>query len=301
MRVTLAQLEAFYWAARLGKFHEAARHLHVAQPTISLRIRDLEDALGVRLFDRIRRDVRLTGDGEVLLELASTILTDVRKVHERLGAPGTVQGVLRAGMPENFALACLPELLRRLRTDYPKLKLELAIGTSSRLLHELEERRIDLAVVTNPQAVEELQFVPLGNHRMVWAAGPGFDLKSTISPGDIRGLPVISNPAPEPQYRMIVEWFRSDGLSPLSISTCTSVAVISELVAANVGLSLLPLSLIRPLADMGRVRILAARPAPATAQVFCAFHASERGANIDALLRAIHEVVGRTAFTRQGG
>jgi DNA-binding transcriptional LysR family regulator len=134
---------------------------------------------------------------------------------------------------------------------------------------------------------------------MVWTAGWDFDLKSTIAPGDLRGLPVISNPAPEPQHRMIMEWFRSDGFFPLSISTCTSVAVISELVAANVGLSLLPVSLIRPLAENGRVRILGARPATPLARIFCAFHASDRGANIDAILRSIHVIVRRVAFAEQ--
>jgi hypothetical protein len=80
---------------------------------------------------------------------------------------------------------------------------------------------------------------------------------------------VISNPAPEPQYRMIAEWFRSVGLTPLAISKCTSVPVIAELVPASVGLSLLTRS---TAGARKKVKILIARPAPPVAEVFCAFH-----------------------------
>jgi DNA-binding transcriptional LysR family regulator len=53
---------------------------------------------------------------------------------------------MRVGMSENFALTCLPALLRLLRKEHPRLRLELAIGTSSRLSRDVEERKIDLAV-----------------------------------------------------------------------------------------------------------------------------------------------------------
>jgi DNA-binding transcriptional LysR family regulator len=293
MRFTLAQLEAFYWIARLGKFQDAARQLNLAQPTVSLRIRDLERALGVSLFDRLGRDVRLTNEGEVLLELSSTILAESRKIHERLGAADAVQGVLRLGLPENFAIVCLPEFMRIAGRDYGRLRIELAIGTSASLSGALEERRIDAAIVSNPQMIPEMQYVPLGEHRMSWAAGTDFDLKQWVSPGDLRGLPIISNPAPEPQYLMILEWFRRAGLAPLAISTCTSVAVIAELVAAGVGVSLLPLSLIRAHVDAGRIRPLRSRPPAPSVRMFFSYHASDSGSNIAAVLRIVRAVVGR--------
>ena len=58
--MTLRQLEAFYWIARLGSFHAAARHLHVAQPSVSARVRELERHLGVPLFERSGRGLRPT-------------------------------------------------------------------------------------------------------------------------------------------------------------------------------------------------------------------------------------------------
>jgi DNA-binding transcriptional LysR family regulator len=299
MRFTLAQLEAFYWIARLGKFQEAARQLNITQPTISLRIRDLEQTLGASLFERVGRQVRLTNEGEVLLDLSSTILAESRKIQERLGAADAVQGVFRLGLPENFAIVCLPEFMRIAGRDYDRLRIEFAIGTSVSLASALDERRIDAAVVTNPQSTEGLQCVPLGEHQMFWAAGREFELKEPISPGDIRGLPIIANPQPEPQYLMIKEWFRSAGLAPLAISTCTSVSVIVELVANGVGLSLLPMSLMRAPIEAGRLQVLRSRPSPPQAHMFFCYHASEGGSNIAAVLRTVRAVIGKLPVTAE--
>ena len=74
MRATLNQLEAFYWIARLGGFHAAATRLNLTQPTVSLRIRGLEEALGVRLFERAGRQAGLTTEGRHLLPQAERMI-----------------------------------------------------------------------------------------------------------------------------------------------------------------------------------------------------------------------------------
>jgi DNA-binding transcriptional LysR family regulator len=273
-------------------------------PTISYlpylprhRIRQLLDVLrthfGVRLFDRLGRNVRLTGEGEVLLELASTILANTWKISERVGALGIVQGVVRFGLPETFALACLPELMRSLGRDYPGLRVELAIGTSSTLLRDLEDRRLEVAILSNPRENPRLRMIPLGQHEMVWAASPDLETRPPIRPGDIRAAPIISNPYPSPQYLMIMEWFRSAGLAPLRLSFCTSVTVIAELVAAGVAISILPRPLIQAQVEAGRLRVVPARPAPPCSRLYAAYRAADGNANVDAVIRAIREVLER--------
>ncbi len=186
MRFTLAQLEAFYWIAQLGKFQDAARHLNLTQPTISLRIRSLERTLGVTLFERAGRDARLTRDGGALLELARSVLSETWRIPETIGGK-IVRGTFKLGVPENFARVCLSELLRVLRRDHSELTLELSIGTSGNLSRELEEHRLSAAILSNPHTVgaRDLQFVPLGKHPMVWASGLDFEMKRTVKPADI--------------------------------------------------------------------------------------------------------------------
>lgn len=291
LRFTLAQLEAFYWIGRLGRFQFAARQLNLAQPTISLRIRELERSLGTSLLERAGRNVRLTNEGEILLELSSSILQEAHKINESVGAAGVVQGTFRLGLPEFFAITCLPDLLRNLGRDHERLRVELAIGTSANLARELEERRLDAAIVTNPQMSPGLQYSLLAENQMVWAASSSQQLKEPVGAGDICGFPIFTNPRPEPQYQMIVDWFSAAGLAPLNLSICTSVAVTAELVASGVGMSLLPLSLVQPHVTAGRIQLLALRqPIPAGRLFFC-YHASDSGSNVTAVHRAVRDVM----------
>lgn len=291
LRFTLAQLEAFYWIARLGRFQLAARQLNLAQPTISLRIRELERALGTTLLERAGREVRLTNEGETLLELGSSILQEAHKINESVGAAGVVQGVFRLGLPESFAINCLPDLLRNLARDHDRLRVELAIGTSANLARELDERRLDAAIVTNPHMLPGLQYALLAEGQMVWAASSSLQLRQPVGPADIRGFPIFTNPRPEPQYQMIVDWFGAAGLAPLNLSVCTSVAVTAELVASGVGLSMMPLSLVRQHVKAGRIQILSLRQPVPNGKLFFCYHASDAGSNIAAVHRGVRDVM----------
>ncbi len=74
-KFSLAQLEAFLWICRLGTFHAAAERLNLTQPTVSLRIRELESALGARLFERRGNGMRLSAEGTILLRYAERAWT----------------------------------------------------------------------------------------------------------------------------------------------------------------------------------------------------------------------------------
>jgi DNA-binding transcriptional LysR family regulator len=296
MRITFAQLEAFYWISRLGSFREAGRYLHLAQPTISLRIRDLEEALGQRLFDRIGRQLRLTNDGEALLDATATVLTQIRQISERVGSAHAVGGIVRLGVPETFALVCLPTLLQRLGERHPSLRVELDIGTSSALADDLIARRIDVAFVADPMMDPRIRQTMLGKHRMVWAAAPSLVGSSTVRPSDLRAVPVISNPAPTPQYRILTDWFRSQGMMPLRHSFCNSVIVIAHLVRAGVAASILPVSMIKDEVEAGRIVILQAQPDLPPSIMYACHPASEGTANIDAVIRATTDVLDSVHF-----
>src|SRR5262245_7305843 len=117
MRLTLAQLEAFFWAVELGSVQAAARHLHLAQPTVSLRLRGLEQALGVQVFEKAGRGLRPTASGLGLLDRAKTVLREVDRIREPLRQT-PVAGVVRVAVAEGLAMVCLAPLVRLLREDY---------------------------------------------------------------------------------------------------------------------------------------------------------------------------------------
>src|SRR5579872_5461163 len=114
MRASLVQLETFFWVARLGSFHAAARHLRVTQPTISARIRELEEILAVTLFDRVRRRAEITPAARDILRETRQIIALADKIERRLQARDSMRGLLRLGAVESVAMIALPELLSRL-------------------------------------------------------------------------------------------------------------------------------------------------------------------------------------------
>jgi len=298
MKITLAQLEAFYWVVRLGSVQEAARQLNVAQPTVSLRIRDLETSIGAKVFQRVGRTLRANHTGEALLVHARGILDEVSRIRERLGSGGEISGVLRIGVSETFALVCLPSLLKIVRTLHPLLRIELSVATSFELEEEIRNHRMDLAFLVDPRDNPGLRLVPLGIQETTWAASPEWGLGPVIRPADIRRLPILTNAFPSAMYRRVTEWFRTDGIEPANLDICTSVMVIVHLVAAGVAIGFLPEKMIEAQCAEGRIRRLESRPAMGEATVFAAYRRDDTSPAIDAVMRATHRVLSQVSFLR---
>jgi DNA-binding transcriptional LysR family regulator len=297
MKPTLAQLEAFFWVARLGSVQKAAGQLNLAQPTVSLRLRDLERVVGQRLFERSGRGLRLDQEAGALLQHASAILGEMEKIRERMGAE-EIAGVVRMGVPETFALVGLPALLRTLARIHPALRLELVVATSVELEREVRDHRLDLAFAVNPIGDPGLRMLPLGIQETFWAAAPGWGLGPTVRPVDLRPLPILTNPHPSAMYRQIVDWFGVAGLEPLRLDLCTSVTVIAHLVAAGVAVGFLPRKMIERELEAGSLQTLTGRPAVDPARVYALFRVSDGNARIDAILRITRKVLEEVDFLR---
>lgn len=290
MRVTLAQLEAFFWVAQLGSVQLAARQLNLAQPTVSLRIRDLERALGLDLFERSRRGVRPSDAGLNLLGRAAAILDEVGKI--KTVAPVDVAGPIRLGFAEGFAVVCLAPLLELLRKNCPGLRPELFVATSFALERELAEHRLDLAILVNPIGQPGLRMLPLGAQPNGWIASPGLGIGPQIRPAEARLLPIVSNPPPSAMYRQIIAWFATAGLEPTRIDICTSVTLVVQLVAAGVGIGLLPVKMIEAQVKAGALQVLDSAPAVDPGRVFATFWEGGQTPAVDAVMRCVRQVLG---------
>src|SRR5688572_29053578 len=101
MNVTFAQLRAFERIVRLGSFHAAARELGLSQPSVSQRIRELEDELGTAVFIRRGPRVTLTAEGHALVEYADRLLGTAGQMTERFRTRDPLKGMLRLGLNES--------------------------------------------------------------------------------------------------------------------------------------------------------------------------------------------------------
>ena len=275
MKPTLNQIEAFHWIARLGTFHAAGAQLNLTQPTISLRIRGLEEALGCKLFERI---VALTG------QLAA-------------GGNGSdsLFGRLRLGAPDSFGLTCMAGLLSALKERHPELAVALTIDNSAVLAQKLNARELDFAFMVDAAVGGHIRLEPLGMMDLAWVGSPRLDLpKRAVRPADLLRLPIFTNPEPSSLMAVIRAWFGAAGIEVPPLSTCNSLSVILRLTLAGEGVSLLPTAILSRELGTGRLRALGARPAIARSQLFAAYQIDKLGGGALTVIDIARKVIRRS-------
>lgn len=290
MRVSLAQLEAFFWTVQLGSAHRAAQHLNVAQPTMSLRLKDLSAAIGVEVLERTGRGLRVTPEGRALLPRVAAIMAELRGIGG-LNPARDIAGPIRVGLAEGFAVTCLPPLLAALREDHPALQPEWVVSTSTTLEAALLGDSLDLAVLLNPVGDERLRMTPLGSQPTSWVVPSSWGVTGPVGPKDLWSLPVISNPPPSAMHRQITGWFAASGVEPARLSMCTSVAVIAELVAGGIGAGLLPVQMAARYVAEGSMHLLSSTPTVENGRLFISHRMGVEDLKAAAVVRTIRRVL----------
>jgi DNA-binding transcriptional LysR family regulator len=288
--MTLAQLETFFWTAQLGSAQRASEHLNLAQPTISLRLKELQEAMGVTLLERTSRGLVTTAEGRALLPRVAAILTEIQGIKGQDPARAVV-GPIRIGLAEGFAVSCLPSLVAGLLEDHPALEPEWVVSTSTTLEAALLKDTLDIGVLLNPIGDERLSVQSLGLQPTTWVVPADWDVKAVVEPRDLWSRSVISNPPPSAMHRQITGWFAAARLEPSRMSICTSVAVIPELVAASIGAGLLPVRMAERHVAAGKMRIVAANPAVENGRLFICTRAGVENPRTTAVAKAIRRVV----------
>ncbi len=162
------QLLAALTVARLGSFTRAALELELSQPALSRQVQGLERALGIKVFDRIGRAVRLTGAGEELVNRAGPLLEELTRVSSNLSAAnGTTAGRVRLGASESVAVNCLPAILRPYLAANRRVNLRLVCRTSERLPEMVASGELDLAVCAIEHEMENLTIRKLWEEELV--------------------------------------------------------------------------------------------------------------------------------------
>ena len=161
----LRQLEYFCRIADTGSIHEAARKLNLSQPPLSYQLRQLEEELGVRLFERGSRGVSLTEAGRLLYARAESLLDYVRSTRQEVSEAGR-RRVLRLGVTSSTAGVLVPDIARFLKLC-PEVSFQLRDGASYTLLQYVLEGIIDLSVARTPLNLENVDSLLLGREPML--------------------------------------------------------------------------------------------------------------------------------------
>lgn len=288
-RVSIAQLEAFYWVAELGSVHRAAAHLNVTQPTLSLRLRKLEAELATPVLERYGRGVRVSRAGYAFLAKVKPVLDAYGHLH-KAGTPAAVEGRIRIGLAEGFAVVCLRHLVPALASQYKLLRPEWTVTTSSALEQDLSQGNLDLAVLVDPVGDRTLRLLPLGPQTNVWAATTALARRIGTSPRSLSRLTVVTTPPPTSMYRNTIAWFSSARQKPGPLCICTSVNAAAQLVAAGIGVGIFPKRMIEAYRPSGALAVIATKPQLTVGRVYLAHHVTADTDRTEAVMRTIESV-----------
>jgi DNA-binding transcriptional LysR family regulator len=186
----LRHLRYFVAVAEELNFHRAAERLHLAQPALSSQIKTLEEELGVRLFERSTRSVKMTPPGRVFLDEARSVLAAANQAEQRAKkAEQGVVGTLRIGVIAPAANAWLAGILRRFRQQFPGVQLSLFDLTSTEQLRRLRIGELEAGLLRPPVGFPELEYKFVEESIQLLAAPVGHRLarKRQIQWADFHG------------------------------------------------------------------------------------------------------------------
>jgi LysR family hydrogen peroxide-inducible transcriptional activator len=247
--MNLRALQYFVKLADLRHFSKAADACFVSQPTLSTQIKKLEEELGVQLVERAPKMIMLTPVGEEIADRARLILSDIeqiRAVARRSSNPA--EGVLRLGLFPTLAPYFLPHVVPSIRERYPDLLLQLAEEKTEVILHMLRRGQLDAGILALPVSDEGMEVEILFEEPFVLALPGGHPLtrRDEVSMLDLEGAELL----------LLEEGhcLRDHALEVCALADAhervdfhaTSMETLRQMVAADVGITLMPLLAVKP-------------------------------------------------------
>jgi len=253
-------------------FSRAARVLRVAQPALSQQIRRLEEELGFRLFDRTSRRVELTPAGVSFLNHVRRLFAELdRAVEAGQHLASGKTGTITVGYVATAMVTVLPTIVRRFRERHPDVRVLLRELSSVPQIEALRKGELDIAIVSGMSEEKGIASFEVWRDQLVALVPPlhPASLKRSVPVSALAADPFILFPRSQTPhlYDQIVSIFRKDGIEPSFGQEAQSWHMIAELVAAGMGVSVVPASVSRY--RVPRVRYVPLRPADSVSIIMC--------------------------------
>jgi DNA-binding transcriptional LysR family regulator len=257
--LNLKFLETFVWVARLRSFSLAAEKLRTTQAAVSNRIATLERDLGVRLFERDLRNVRLTPHGQRALPQAEAIVRMVGEFERAIGDANNLRGTVMIGAIDSIVYAWLPRLIDRVKEAYPNVTIDLTVDTSINLARQIQDRQIDLGLIMGPVVAPHIRNIELCSFDCLWIAAPTLALKTgRLRIADLSDYPVFAYSKGSQPHQAVLRAIEAADVTPgaVRVFNSNSLATITRLIRDGVGVAVLPQVVVQEYLEKGELRIL---------------------------------------------
>ncbi len=240
--INLDRLRTLLAVADLGSFAAAAKALHLAPPTVTLRVAQLEARLGTRLLHRAPAGVTATSAGGLLMDKARRLLAEaddlLQAAQSQIAARG---GRVRLGASTGALAHLLPQALEALAAQHPEIDVQVAVMTSEEALARLAAGSLDIGIVALPQPARRGLRVQAWRQDPVLAFIPAaWEPPRHVTPAWLAARPLIANDRGTRLSRQTAEWFAEAGERPQARIELNYNDAMKSLVAAGYGAALLP-------------------------------------------------------------
>ncbi|WP_371376990.1 LysR family transcriptional regulator [Sporomusa aerivorans] len=241
----LRQLKYFLAVSEEGQITKAAERLHITQPPLSQQIILLEQDLGVQLFNRTKKHIRLTEAGQILQQRAKQIIELLKTTRDEVqDSSNGVRGKLTIGMITSSGRFLIPEQIQEFHRTYPLISYDLRQGDTQRILELLNSHLIEIGFVLLPVDTSLYNFVALPNEGMIMVAAPHFlvsDNDKELTLNKLKDQPWLIHRRYE---TIIYDYCHQLGFEPNILCISDEVAPLLLYAQLKIGIALVPESAI---------------------------------------------------------
>lgn len=243
MRITFSQVRGFVTVASTGSFTRAAEVLHLSQPALTTRIRQLEEALDLRLFDRNTRSVDLTDAGRQLLPIFLRLVSDLEgAVVNAREHSKRANSIVRVACLPSCAATLMPDLITRFRAARPEATFVVEDAINSQIRSLVREGQVDFGICAYEGEEPDLDFEELFEDKLqvVFRPGDAIGKAPRVTVAELMRYPLILMNRGASIRQVVDEAFAAAGHSPAPACEVTYMSTAVALVQAGLGLAILP-------------------------------------------------------------
>ncbi|WP_079506985.1 selenium metabolism-associated LysR family transcriptional regulator [Mesobacillus jeotgali] len=256
------KLDAFMMVVEKNSFSEAAAALKSSQPSVSLKIKSLEDELGFELLDRGAAGIRPTSAGMLVYGAAKDIKSRWKILEDHLSEfQGTLTGTLSIGASTIPGTYLLPGWIKKFRSLYPKVDVKINIGDSKKVLDQLQNHQIDAAIIGMKVDSRLLTSKPIASDSLVLITPEGHPLINAKSPDftQIQQYDSVLREEGSGTRKMMEHYLIEKGMSVDDLNVAVSIGSTESVIAAveaGLGISFVSRLAAMPAAKAGRISII---------------------------------------------
>ncbi len=264
MHITLRQLRVFESVSKHLSYTKAAEELHLSQPAVSMQVRQLEDVVGLPLFEKMGKKVTLTEAGRTFRSYSQNVQNELSQAKEMMQAlKGLNQGQLNIAVASTVNYYA-PRLLAEFHKKYPAIQLHLDVTNRESLLKKLRENDVDIVLMGQPPNDMDLKSQAIKENPLVIIAPPEHPLtgKKKLKLKDLKNETFVMREQGSGTRIAMESLFEQHGLMYKEGMQMTRNEAIKQAVRAGIGLSVVSTHTIQLELETGRLCILDVHPFP---------------------------------------